>query len=181
MVGLGAYLVTTVLMVAPLRYLQRRWPLPFGAVTVHVGLLAVLGSAVAQFEQRLAVAAVLTAGFLVDALLYRLTRRDADDRVRAVVLAVGIPLLLWPAQLAGVAATHGIAWSAELAVGVVLLTSGLSLALTTLTGADCVSDTDPGHDTTADAGAAGPRATRETVQRGEPAPSRTAAVGGRLP
>lgn len=124
--GLAGYLVTTVLLVFVVLLLSRRGPLPVGAATMVLVLVAGLSVAVVEFRQPLTPIAALVAGIALDVVLVRTA--TWDPRRRTLVVAAALPALLWPLQLVGIAITDGLRWPVELWTGVVLLTVGAALA-----------------------------------------------------
>ncbi len=119
--GVAAYLVTTVLLVLPLLLLARRRLAPPGTATVLLTAVTALSGAVTEFTQPTALPAALLAGASVDLLLARTRHRPASSRL--LLIAAAVPLLLWPLQLAGVAATAGVRWPVELWLGVPVLST----------------------------------------------------------
>lgn len=125
--GLSEYLVTTVLLLVPVLLVLRRGLPPAGSlVALLVGVVG-LSAVVAQFEQPFAPVAAAVAGVAVEAAARRTQNLTRRGRVLAVSLT--LPLVLWPAQLLGVAATEGVRWPVELWSGVVLLTAGTAALL----------------------------------------------------
>lgn len=124
--GLASYVITSLVLAVPLAWLILRARLPFGAATAYAAGLALLGVTVVDFEGFYGVAAGGLAGLVVDTFLLVAHRRGVKPRVRAVVSAGLLPAVGWTAQLAGIAYTDGIGWSAELVAGVVVLSSLLS-------------------------------------------------------
>lgn len=101
MAGLAAYLVTTVLLLVPLLLMARRRTVPVGSATALLVLVATLSAAVVELRQPLVPAAALVAGLALDFVLVR--TRASSQRVRALAVALTLPLVLWPAQLVGLA------------------------------------------------------------------------------
>ena len=130
MAGLAAYLVATAVVVIPLLMLHTRRSLPFGSVTLLVTTVATLSTAVTQFQQPAAPVAALLAGLGAD-LALRASRLPKSAAVQ--LLGAGVPLLLWSAQLSGLAVTADVAWPPELVAGVVVLSSLFGGVLALLT------------------------------------------------
>ncbi|MFC9966503.1 MULTISPECIES: hypothetical protein [Nocardia] len=128
--GLGAYLVTTVLVVLPVVLLLMRRRLPLGAITVFVTVLAVLAQTVQNFTRPSVVIAAVVAGLVVEGFVAAFAA--VAPRVPTVaVAAVALPTLLWSAQLVALQLGPGVAWSAELATGTVVLSALVSATLAT--------------------------------------------------
>ena len=126
-VGLAGYLVTTALVVVPLLWLRAHRTLPFGGITLLVTTVGTLSAAVTQFEQPLAPLAALLAGVGAD-----LVARAADrlpTAARLPLIGAVVPLLLWSAQLTGLALSAGVRWPAELVLGAPILSAMLGAAL----------------------------------------------------
>ena len=124
--GLGGYLVTTLLVVAPLLHLHRSRRLPVGAVAVVVAAVALPATVLSDLAFVVpALGAVI--GAVVADLLLRAYRALPD-----AVLAGLVTLLVWTGQLVGLATIGSLAWPPELWAGVVLLTVLLATILTRL-------------------------------------------------
>lgn len=134
-VTLGAYLLTTALVVVPLLLLARRAPLPGGAVTLVTGTVVWLSVAVDAFSRVELAVAVSVAAVVADAALTRLDRvRGAAAPGRLLLLGALVPALVWPSQVAAVALTDAIRYPVALWTGVVVLTVLFGLLLGLLAG-----------------------------------------------
>jgi hypothetical protein len=129
--GIMSILVTTMLLVAPVLLLIRRWVLPVGAVMTLFTLMAVFLGAVDTWARPWQVVAVMAAGLASDLLLRVL--RPGPERP-AAFWAVGfvVPLVVWSAWFAATAWAEGIDWSVELWSGTLVWTAMLGLALALL-------------------------------------------------
>lgn len=119
--GLASYVVTSLVLVIPLTYLVRSrlfWP---GAVTVVVSSIAFLASLIEDFPNIATVIAAVVAGVLTDAALLLLRRAALPVRREELVLAVLLPLLLWPGQLVALNMVREVLWPLELVTGVAVL------------------------------------------------------------
>ncbi len=126
--GIGAYLVTTVLIVLPISLLLMRRRLPVGAITAFVTGLAILAQTVQNFTRPSVVAAAVVAGLVLEALVAAFAAWV--PRVpTATVAAVALPAVLWSAQFVALQLGPGVAWSAELATGTVVLSALVSAVL----------------------------------------------------
>jgi hypothetical protein len=98
----GSVALTTVVLLAPLLLLLRRWRLPAGTATVIFTVLAGLSGAITEFRAPEILVAAVLAGVVSDALLVRL--RPGPDRRRAFLgFAALVPLLTWTLYLAAAA------------------------------------------------------------------------------
>jgi hypothetical protein len=130
-VGVASVLVTNLIVMAPVLLLARRWRLPFGTVTLLVGVGAVGLTSLREFALAALVPALLVGGLASDLLLARL--RPEPGRPGAFrAAAVLVPLLLWGAWLAGYTLAYGIAWPPELWAGVLGMAALTGLGLSVL-------------------------------------------------
>ena len=129
--GLGAYLVSTVLMVAPVLFLRRRQLLPPGAITVVVAAVALPPAVLTELEFWAPALSAITAAALLDLAVAQ--RRYLSD----ISLASSLPVAVWGGQLLGLALTGTLGWSPELWAGVVILSAltaaGLAWTMPTAT------------------------------------------------
>lgn len=143
MAGVGAALVATAVLVAPLAWLTSRTRLPTGAVTVL--LVVVNALVVAAFDRDpAAVAGALVAGVVGDVVV----RRVDDALLRARLVGVLVPATLWSVVLALQAAGAGLVWQPELWGGVIVFATleGAALAwLATAPGLPTRPAPAPGH------------------------------------
>ncbi len=139
--GYAAILVTTVVLLAPVLLLARRWRLPFGTFTFVLGLVSTLVAGIESFDMGWAFASAAVGGLAGDLLYRRLEpapERPGQSggngperpwRLRAV--AALVPAVMWLAYFAIVSVPHGLGWSVELWSGVCVMTAitgfGLSL------------------------------------------------------
>ena len=124
--GLGGYLVTTLLFVAPLISLHRRRRLPTGTVAVVVAAVALPAAFLSNLAFIAPALCAVVGAVVVDLLLH------AYPALPDVALAGLLPVLAWAGQLAGLAALGLLAWPPELWAGVVVLTALLAALLTWL-------------------------------------------------
>jgi hypothetical protein len=129
-VGLGSYLVTSLVLIVPLLLANRYSPLPRGAVITVVAMVAVLGAALTDLRYVPAALGAVGGGLLAELVLIAAQRWKQS---LALAIGVGIPLLVWPAQLAALAASEGLGWPVSMWAGVVMLTALAGLAVATLT------------------------------------------------
>jgi hypothetical protein len=135
-VGLAGYVVTTVVLVAPLLLAQRAGRRPPGAVLLVVGVVSWLSIAAAGFERYgvAAATAVSVAAVVVELVLRVIDKIHMSDLLWLVVLAAVVPALIWPAQLVAVVITEGLRWPVELWSGVVGLSVLVAVAVAAVVG-----------------------------------------------
>ncbi len=121
--GLGSFLITSLILALPLAYLVVRWRLPYGAATGYAIALAALAVVLMDFQRGYVLAATATAGLAVDLFLAWASRGKLARRAQTIVAAGLLPLIAWTAQLALAAAVETVAWPAELVSGVILLSA----------------------------------------------------------
>jgi hypothetical protein len=131
LIGFGAYLVTTVVIVLPFALIPRRRATP-GAAAAIVGFVALFASQGISFRDSIlgpVIGAVLGAA-LADAVVLRL---DATRGTRAVlrmpVAGAVVAFLTWGGYLLGTQFHAGIQWPPELPFGLLVLTALLGAAL----------------------------------------------------
>jgi len=120
--------VTTAVLLVPLLLLVRRWTVPTGTATILFTTVAVLSSAIFDFEQGALILAAPIGGLLADLLISRL-RPSTARPVALWTVAAAVPVALWVPYFAVVAGWYGLAWPAELWSGSVVLSSLAGLAL----------------------------------------------------
>jgi hypothetical protein len=128
--GIANLLVTTVLLVGALMLVLRRWRPPAGTATVLFAVTAVALDAVFEFQAGWVLLASLVGGLAGDALIAWL--RPAPDRPWALRAVGGlVPLALWLPYMGLLASRYGLAWSAPVWSGAVVLSvlTGFALAL----------------------------------------------------
>lgn len=134
--GLAGYVVTTVLLVAPVLLAQRIGRRPRGAVVLLVAVVAGLSAALADFTAYgvTATIAVIVAALAAEAVAAVIERSTLPRSARLPAMVSAVPALLWPAQLLAVALTEGVRWPAELWSGVVVLSALVAAALGVVAG-----------------------------------------------
>jgi hypothetical protein len=131
--GLGSFYVTSLVLVAPLLLILRRWQPPFGASMLLFGLSAALLSALEEFKLAPLIPAAIAAGLVSDALIQWL--RPSPAQVQAYTLfAALVPVALWSAYFATVVVVWGTWWTVNLVGGVLVMSAlaccGLSILMT---------------------------------------------------
>ncbi|WP_427131913.1 hypothetical protein [Pseudarthrobacter sp. S9] len=128
-VGLGGYLITTVVLVTPVVFLLRFGLAIAGSVTFLVTVVAALAEVLENFHDLRVVPAAFVAAVFTDAVLAGLRLRGVGLRGQELVLAAALPMLVWPAQLVVKNLGQGVAWSVELVNGIVILSALVSFAV----------------------------------------------------
>lgn len=134
--GLASYLVTTLLLVAPLLLAERTARRPRGAAFVLIAAVSWLSVSVAGFTRygTVTAVAVTVAALALEPLLALVSRSSWSSSLRLSVLAATVPALLWSGQLLALALVAGLAWPPELWAGVVGLTVLAAAALGAVVG-----------------------------------------------
>jgi len=135
--GVGAYLVTTAVIVVPMLALRRRLPaVPAGTVAVTVASVALLGNALTGFGHLGPALGAVAGALVVEAVL-------TATNTRGDTVAVGglVPAGVWSGQLLGLAVTDTVGWSVQLWSGVVILTVLVGLTLGLLSQSRSVATT----------------------------------------
>lgn len=125
---MASYLVTSLVLVVPLVFLAVQRRLPFGAATVGVAALAALAATVQNFQRPWVILAAAAGGLVVDAVI-AVVSAHASRRAVALAIAGVLPAAVWSAALVALHQSHGVRWSAEMASGVVVLSSLVSVLI----------------------------------------------------
>jgi hypothetical protein len=129
--GIAALLLTSLLFVAPVLLLLRRWQPPPGTVTVLFGAVAALLGAQHNFQLWPAVVAAVAAGLAGDLLIR--AWRPSPARLGAYrAVAALLPAALLGTYVAAVAVVFTLAWPPELWAGTILYGALAGLALSVL-------------------------------------------------
>lgn len=123
-VGLGGYLISTALLVAPILFLRRRGLLRRGAIVAIVAVVALGGAVLSQGAYALAALGTVAGAVLVEVV---------RPRLGSAALAATVPALVWSGQLLGLAGGGDLRWPPSLTVGAVVLASLWGWALAWLT------------------------------------------------
>jgi len=131
--NLAQILITTVLLIAPVLFLLRRWRLPFGSVTLMFTVVSLLMggmlSYIIRYPER--VVAMMLAGLGID-LLVRQLRPSATRITPFRAFAFLAPVVLWGLHFLIVPwRAGGEGWSIELWAGITIMAglTGLGLSL----------------------------------------------------
>lgn len=129
--GVDSFVITTVLLVAPLMWLHRRRAVPGAATGMTFGV-ALFVMVMFEFPAPSAAGTLgaLAGAALTDVLLRRL------DNVRGMAAPLRLPLagaafaaLLWTGHLIGLQLAAGLRWPIEMICGIVVLTAVVGAAL----------------------------------------------------
>lgn len=128
--GIAAILLTTVIYVAPLLMVLRRWRPPAGTATILLSAVTVLVGAIDGFENWQPLLAAPLAGVVADVLIAALA--PSPERPWALrAFAVAVPVALWLGFFAIFQLAFGVGWQPELWAGVTVMAAlagaGLSL------------------------------------------------------
>lgn len=116
--GIGSILLQTIVLMGTIFFVLRRWPLPFGSLTLLLTLNGILMSVLK--DQYVLVPAFVLAGLAGDLFLWRL--KSAPERKRALRLFDFIvPTVLYGGYFLTVALTAGIGWPVHLWTGSIVL------------------------------------------------------------
>jgi len=126
--GVGSFLLQTIVLMGFVLLLVRRWRVPFGALTLVVTLNGMAMTIVS--DQTFLVLWIAAAGVLGDIVLAYAFRQGAADGSLFYAFAFAFPLLYAALYEAGVALHSGLGWPANLVLGtpVVCGIAGLLLA-----------------------------------------------------
>lgn len=128
-IGIASILLQTVLFMAAVLILIRRWRLPFGSLTLIFGLASLLISL--MHDHYVFVPAAILAGLLCDLLLQRL--QPAPARPNAFhSFAFAVPAIFYALYFAALALTDGIGWSVHLWTGAIVMSGITGLLLSYL-------------------------------------------------
>lgn len=130
-VGVAAVLATTLIYMAPLFLVLRRWHPPWGTATVLFSTVTIgIGGLDSWAEWPLLLAAPI-GGAVADLLIHEL--RPSAERPGAVRMTAAVaPVTLWLSYFALFHVTEGLAWPAELWAGVAVMSALTGVALSLL-------------------------------------------------
>jgi hypothetical protein len=126
--GVAGIIVTTVITTGAVLVALRRWQLPFGAVTVIVGLSTLLMTT--QRGTYGLLPAVLAATLLLDAWLWR--GDDPERRVAPRIAGTALPALLFTGYFVTLAVAGSLTWSVHLVTGSVVVAAAAGTLLAAL-------------------------------------------------
>lgn len=121
--------VTNLVLLAPLFLALRRWRLPFGSVTAMWTIVAVMMSALTEFDLGGSVLAAFVGGLVADVLVRWL--RPSPERPLPYRWIGGlVPLAFWTIYFVALGVIHDIVWPTDLSMGTVGVTVLTGVALT---------------------------------------------------
>lgn len=129
-IGVLAVVFTSMILMAPVLLILRRWHPPFGSVTFLFTSVGAMMASQHEFEVGITVVAALVGGLIADVLIVRL--RPAPSRPGPYrVVAVAVPAVMWATYFLVLDVQFGVAWVTELWAGTIVLAalSGLGLSL----------------------------------------------------
>ncbi len=132
--GIAAILIQSALLIGVLLFVARRWRLPAGALALVI-VLSSLAALALQDHYELLPGVILTA--LLAEILYALMLRQQEGTLAARpprfrLFATLVPALFYALYLVTVLVTQGLAWTADIAAGVVLLAGATGLLISFL-------------------------------------------------
>jgi hypothetical protein len=136
--GISGILIQSALLIGIILLLIRRWLLPFGALTLLIGLNSALMSVFEDTYHLLP--AMLGAGLLADILLLWL-RPAAERPARLRAFAFAVPVLWSGLYFLALQLTGGIAWTIHLWMGAIFLAGVAGLFVSLLVAPPSSSDT----------------------------------------
>ena len=129
--GVASFLVSSVILVAPLLLMLRRWRLPFGSCAFLFGVVATVIQGINAFTKPELIGAAVAGGLLADAAAAAL--KPSTDRPSALrAFAALAPVAAWGTYTATLAVTDGIVWAPELWAGAITWTGLVGLGLSLL-------------------------------------------------
>ncbi|HWF52305.1 MAG TPA: hypothetical protein VG294_16815 [Solirubrobacteraceae bacterium] len=118
--------MTNLLMMVGVLLGLRRWRLPFGSITLIWTMLVASALVSYQYNKGWTVVAAIIGGLIADYLVLRL--RPSIERPAAFRLFAGLaPAALWTTYFLVLAIAYHVGWPIELAVGVIVLSSLMSV------------------------------------------------------
>jgi hypothetical protein len=129
--GVASFLVSTVIVVAPLLMILSRWRLPFGSCAFLFGLVAAVIQGIDAFRRPELVASAVAGGLVADLLAVWL-KPSPSEPAKLRAFAALAPVALWGAYTVTLSFTEGIGWEPELWSGAILWTALVGLGLSLL-------------------------------------------------
>lgn len=131
--GLGSFIVTSLVLVIPSVTLLRTRAWFPGALTGLVTAIAVMASSLTGFRNPESVAAAFVSAAVLDLAVVAFRHR-ANERTVELMVAAGLPLLVWSGQLIAIASRSGLGWSEAMSSGVVLVSALVSFVVVLVVG-----------------------------------------------
>jgi hypothetical protein len=127
--GVASVMVQTVLLMAPLLLLVRRWVLPLGSITLIVMLTSIAAAVIRDHYELMP--AALIAGLVGDVLLYRLGRPSLGTASMRAFAAI-VPATFYLLYFLTLMVDREVDWSVHLWAGSVVLAAATGVGLTYL-------------------------------------------------
>ena len=140
--GILARLLTTVLLVAPLLLIVKRWRPPVGTATILFTVVSALLFGLSDDISIALLAAPVVAGVAADVWLSR-RGQTATSHWWAYGFAAGIAFTMWSAHFAAMALTHGVGWTPELWGGAIALSVLAAVGMAVLAFPPKIPDAPP--------------------------------------
>lgn len=135
--GVLSTVTTTIIVVAPMLVLLRRWTPPFGTFTIIGAVHGLAMAGLDAFELWWQVVAVVVAGLTADLLI----RRGGPDPHRTIRwIGLVVPLALWTASTLVIHLAWTIQWPPELWIGQIVLAAMVGVGLSLLAAPPAAPD-----------------------------------------
>ena len=129
--GYAAILLTTVILLGPALWLIRRWTVPFGTFAFVFGVVGVITATIETFDIGPSCLAPLVGGLVAD-VVYRRSRPGPDRPWAVRAWAAVVPVAIWLAYFALLAAYRSVGWSVELWAGATVMSGLVGFGLAVL-------------------------------------------------
>ena len=126
--GVAGFLMTSIVFVAPLLLMARRWRLPFGSATFLMTIIAVGMSGLEGFDGGETIMAAGIGGLTADVILRKLVVGPSPVCGLRVMAAV-VPAVTWTVYFGIVAAFWGLGWVVEFWSGTIVLSALVGFAI----------------------------------------------------
>lgn len=126
--GILSTLASTLILLAPVNILLRRWRPPLGTFTALFSIVGVFMAGLDAFEFSWQIIAPIVGGLLADLVV----ASSLSARHRALLIGALVPLVMWTVSTFAIHLAWGVEWPPELWVGniVMAVLGGMALAYT---------------------------------------------------